>query len=79
MPHFRVKLERTVTERQVCEIIVEAKDVGAADRLMRADAKANNLVDAPWGKDISYDGPIVVVDVDEIDIDKHVDFLDAAE
>lgn len=75
MPFFRVKLERTVVAREVCEVFVEAKDVSSADKIIRADAKANRLDEAPWRKDLSSSSAVVITDVDEMPSD----YLHAAE
>lgn len=65
MSVFTIKLERTVTSREVAEVTIDADDFGDADRQAREQAKAGVLDERCWRTYLQEHGKIVVVDVEE--------------
>lgn len=65
MPIYTIRLERTVTSREIAEVTVDADDFGDADRQAREQAKTGALDERHWCVDMREVGRIVVVDVEE--------------
>ncbi len=66
MPDFIIKLERTVSVREVGQFVVEAADLGEAERLAREQVKSGLGADMRWRAGLTEPGRPVVVDVVEV-------------
>lgn len=66
MTQFTITLERTVTTREIGRVVVDAADLGEAERVARQRVRGEAPVDVDWHADLEDAGHVVVVDVEEI-------------
>lgn len=67
MTQFTITLERTVTTREIGRVVVDASDLGEAERVARQRVRGDARIDVDWHADLEDAGHVVVVDVEEID------------
>jgi hypothetical protein len=66
MTQFNITLERTVTTREIGRVVVDASDLGEAERVARQRVRGQAQIDVDWRADLEDAGRVVVVDVEEI-------------
>lgn len=66
MTQFSITLERTVTTREIGRVVVDAADLGEAERVARQRVRSDAQIDVDWHADLEDAGHVVVVDVEEI-------------
>ncbi|ADH88550.1 conserved hypothetical protein [Ancylobacter novellus DSM 506] len=66
MTQFTITLERTVTTREIGRVVVDATDLGEAERVARQGVHGNAQISVDWQADLEDAGRVHVVDVEEI-------------